>query len=89
MAIWVLFVPAVAVVDVGVPVKAGEARLAFKLSAVVTKAVVAIAVVLSAAVWVVATVPVGRVGVPVKVGLASGAFSARSAEVTGVAHAVS
>jgi hypothetical protein len=42
-------------------------------TAAVTKAVVATAVVLLPAVWVVAIVPVGRVGVPVKVGLAKGA----------------
>lgn len=41
VAIWVVFVPAVAVGAVGVPVKAGEARFALRLSAVVTKAVVA------------------------------------------------
>jgi hypothetical protein len=52
----------------GSPVKTGEASGAFRLSAVVTKAVVARAVVESPAVWVVPIVPVGRVGVPVKVG---------------------
>jgi hypothetical protein len=41
VAIWVVFVPAVAVGAVGVPVNAGEARFALRLSAVVTKAVVA------------------------------------------------
>jgi hypothetical protein len=58
-------------------------------TAVPTKAVVATAVVLSPAVCVVAIVPVGKVGVPVKVGEARFALSARSEEVTGVAHAVS
>jgi hypothetical protein len=55
---------------VGVPVKVGLARFAFRLSAVVTNAVVASAVVESPAVWVTPIVPVGSVGVPVKVGLA-------------------
>jgi hypothetical protein len=64
VAIWVVFVPAVAVGAVGVPVKAGEARFALRLSAVVTKAVVAICVV------DVPAVAVGAAGVPVKVGLA-------------------
>ena len=53
---------------VGVPVNVGLARFALRLSAVVTNAVVATAVELLAAVWVVAIVPVGKVGVPVKVG---------------------
>jgi len=44
------------------------------LSAVVTKAVVARAVVELPAVWVTAIVPVGRLGVPVKVGEARGAL---------------
>jgi hypothetical protein len=43
-------------------------------TAAVTKAVVATAVVLLPAVWVVAIVPVGKVGVPVKLGLARFAF---------------
>jgi len=55
------------------PVKVGLAMFAFRLFAVVTKAVVARAVVESPAVWVVPIVPVGRVGVPVKVGEARGA----------------
>lgn len=54
------------------------ARLALRLSAVVTKAVVASAVVLLPSVCVVAIVPVGRVGVPVKVGEARFAFSVSS-----------
>jgi hypothetical protein len=41
VAICVVFVPGVAVGAVGVPVRAGLAMLAFRLSAVVTKAVVA------------------------------------------------
>ena len=45
VAICVVFVEVLAVGAVGVPVNAGEARLAFRLSAVVTKAVVATAVV--------------------------------------------
>ena len=53
---------------VGVPVKVGLARLAFRLSAVVTKAVVARAVVESRAVWVMPIVPVGKDGEPVKAG---------------------
>jgi hypothetical protein len=63
-----VFVPAVAVGAVGVPVRAGLARLAFRLSAVVTKAVVASAVVLLPAVCVTPIVPVGKEGVPEKVG---------------------
>jgi hypothetical protein len=58
---------------VGVPVKVGEARSAFRLSAVVTNAVVARAVVELPAVCVTPIEPVGKVGVPVKVGLASAA----------------
>jgi len=50
------------------PVKVGLARFAFKLSAVVTKAVVASCVVF------VAAAAVGAAGVPVKVGLARFAF---------------
>lgn len=46
--------------------KVGQAKLAFKLSAVVTKAVVARAVVLFHADCVTPVVPVGREGVPVK-----------------------
>ena len=61
-----------------VPVKVGDARLAFRLSAVVTKAVVAIAVVLFQAVCVVAIVHVGSVGVPVKVGEARAALASRA-----------
>jgi hypothetical protein len=53
----------------GVPVRVGEARSAFKLAAVVTKAVVASCVVL------VAAAAVGAAGVPVKVGLAIAATS--------------
>jgi len=41
VAICVVLVPSVAVGAVGTPVRAGLARLAFRLSAVVTKAVVA------------------------------------------------
>ena len=63
---------------VGLPVKVGEAMFALRLSAVVTKAVVARAVVELPAVWVTAIVPVGRLGVPVKVGEARGAFSPRA-----------
>lgn len=75
--------------SVTVPVKVGPARFAFKLSAVVTNAVVATAVVLFAADCVTAMVPVGRVGVPVKVGEAKLAFRL-SAVVTNavVANAV-
>ena len=62
-----------------VPVKVGEAKLAFKLSAVVTKAVVASAVALFPADWVTPTVPVGRFGVPEKVGEAR--FALRSKAV--------
>lgn len=58
------------------PVNVGEAKGAFKLSAVVTKAVVASFVVLSAAVCVTPVVPVGSEGVPVKAGLARGAAAA-------------
>ena len=61
-----------------VPVNVGEARGALRLSAVVTKAVVAMAVVLLPAVCVVAIVPVGRVGLPVKVGEARGALASRA-----------
>ena len=64
---------------VTVPVKVGEAKLAFKLAAAVTKAVVATLVVLSSAVWVVAIVPVGNVGVPVKDGEAKLAFKLAAA----------
>jgi hypothetical protein len=58
---------------VTVPVKVGEAKFAFKLSAVVTKAVVASVVLLVAAACVIPVVPVGSEGVPLKVGEASGA----------------
>jgi len=58
-----------------VPVNVGEARLALRLFAVVTKAVVARAVVLFPAVCVVPIEPVGRVGVPVNVGEASAALA--------------
>ena len=54
-------------VAVTVPVKVGEARLAFKLSAVVANAVVASCVVL------VPAAAVGAAGVPVNVGEAKGA----------------
>ena len=60
----------VAVIPETVPVNVGDAKLAFKLSAVVTKAVVAICVVL------VAGGAVGADGVPVNVGDAKGAFNA-------------
>jgi len=64
--------------SVGVPVKVGLAKLAFRLSAVVANAVVATLVVLSAADCVVAIVPVGKVGVPVNVGDANGAYALKS-----------
>ncbi len=54
--------------DVGTPVRAGDAIFALRLSAVVTNAVVARAVVLLPAVCVTPIDPVGRVGVPVNVG---------------------
>ena len=56
--------------SVGVPVKVGDAKLAFKLSAVVTKAVVAT--------WVVfvEASAVGAAGVPVNVGEANVALNA-------------
>ena len=76
VAICVVFVSTAAVVLKGTPVKVGEAMFAFKLSAVVTNAVVATLVLESAAVCVVAIVPVGSVGVPVKVGEAMSAFKA-------------
>jgi hypothetical protein len=63
----------------GSPVKTGEASGALRLSAVVTKAVVARAVVESPGVWVVPIVPVGSVGVPVKVGEARLALRSRAA----------
>lgn len=72
VAICVLFVAVVGVGAAGVPVKVGDARLAFVLTAVVTKAVVATCVVF------VPAVAVGATGVPVKVGEASGAFSPKA-----------
>ncbi|GHT87549.1 hypothetical protein FACS189474_0610 [Bacteroidia bacterium] len=62
VAICVVFVAVAAVGAVGVPVSAGDAKLAFKLSAVVTNAVVASCVVF------VPAPAVGAVGVPVKPG---------------------
>jgi hypothetical protein len=66
---WVVAI--VPVGSVGVPVKVGLARLALRLSAVVTKAVVASCVVL------VAAEAVGAVGVPVNAGEARGALRSR------------
>jgi hypothetical protein len=65
----VVLVATAAVGAVGVPVSAGDAKFALRLSAVVTNAVVAICVVL------VAAVAVGAVGVPVSAGDASAAFA--------------
>jgi hypothetical protein len=65
-----------AVGAVGIPVRDGEAIFALRASAVVTNAVVAIAVVLLPAVCVTPIVPVGRVGVPVNTGEARRAYDA-------------
>lgn len=62
LAAWVVFVPGAAVGTAGTPVKVGDARFAFKLSAVVANSVVASWVVL------VAAAAVGPAGTPVKVG---------------------
>ncbi len=57
-----VLVETLAVVERGVPVRLGDARLALRLSAVVTKAVVAMVVSLSPG------DAVGAVGLPVKTG---------------------